>query len=220
MKLFVAGATAMCASALTGCASSDNAPWTATYDESLGLLAAEPNEDAILGRCSCNSQRARFPFLPSNPPACKAATYACPWRRATGQPPWTFACISLFSRRRRALMQAPSNPSRLSSTVKNARQSGPKDASSKPVHNNVGSVRLIQPRTCVSRIRQRKTQVRASLPGIRAFKHILPCFGKDPRWKQCIEKIQESLQIILIALFESPSKINLLPFRAFALPVT
>lgn len=49
MKLFVAGATAMCASALTGCASSDNAPWTATYDESLGLLAAEPNEDAILG---------------------------------------------------------------------------------------------------------------------------------------------------------------------------
>lgn len=49
MKLFVAGATAMCASALTGCASSDDTPWTAAYDESLGLLAAGPNEDVIMG---------------------------------------------------------------------------------------------------------------------------------------------------------------------------
>ena len=49
MKLFVAGATVMCASALTGCASSDDTPWTATYDDSLGLLAAGPNEDAIMG---------------------------------------------------------------------------------------------------------------------------------------------------------------------------
>lgn len=49
MKLLGAGTAAMCASALTGCASSDDAPWTATYDESLGLLAAGPNEDVIMG---------------------------------------------------------------------------------------------------------------------------------------------------------------------------
>lgn len=49
MKLFGVGTTAMCASALTGCASSDDVTWTATYDESLGLLAAGPNEDVIMG---------------------------------------------------------------------------------------------------------------------------------------------------------------------------
>lgn len=50
MKLLGVGTAAMCASALTGCASSDDAPWTATYyDESLGLLAAGPNEDVIMG---------------------------------------------------------------------------------------------------------------------------------------------------------------------------
>lgn len=49
MKLFVASAAAMSASTLAGCASSSDALWTATYDESLGLLAAGPNEDVIMG---------------------------------------------------------------------------------------------------------------------------------------------------------------------------
>lgn len=50
MKLLVAGAAAMSASTLAGCASSSSdALWTATYDESLGLLAAGPNEDVVMG---------------------------------------------------------------------------------------------------------------------------------------------------------------------------
>lgn len=49
MKLFVAGAVAMSASTLAGCASSSDALWTATYDESLGLLATGPNEDVVMG---------------------------------------------------------------------------------------------------------------------------------------------------------------------------
>lgn len=49
MKLLVAGSAAVGALALTGCASADDALWTATYDESLGLLAAGPNEDVIMG---------------------------------------------------------------------------------------------------------------------------------------------------------------------------
>lgn len=49
MKLLGVGTAAMCASALTGCASSDDVTWTAIYDESLGLLAAGPNEDVIMG---------------------------------------------------------------------------------------------------------------------------------------------------------------------------
>lgn len=49
MKLLVAGSAAVGASSLAGCASSSDALWTATYDESLGLLAAGPNEDVIMG---------------------------------------------------------------------------------------------------------------------------------------------------------------------------
>lgn len=49
MKLLVAGSAAVGASTLAGCASSSDALWTATYDESLGLLAAGPNEDVVMG---------------------------------------------------------------------------------------------------------------------------------------------------------------------------
>ena len=163
MKLLGVGTAAMCASALTGCASSDDVTWTAIYDESLGLLAAGPNEDVIMGNA--------WMFRDNGTVQLQFAAGSIP------VPAVESACTSLFSRRRKALTRAPSNPSRSSSMAKNTQQSGPKTSSSKPVHSNVGSVRLIQPRT---RIRQRKTQVRASLPGIRALEHMLPCFGESP----------------------------------------
>lgn len=49
MKLLVAGSAAVGTSTLAGCASSSDALWTATYDESLGLLATGPNETVIMG---------------------------------------------------------------------------------------------------------------------------------------------------------------------------
>lgn len=49
MKLLVAGSAAVGTSSLAGCASSSDALWTATYDESLGLLATGPNENVIMG---------------------------------------------------------------------------------------------------------------------------------------------------------------------------
>ena len=84
-EMFSTGTAAMCASALTGCASSDDAPWTATYDESLGLLAAGPNEDVIMGNAwmlrdngtvQLQFAAGSMPFLPSNPPACRATVCA------------------------------------------------------------------------------------------------------------------------------------------------